>query len=491
MSRGSLVAGWLGSPGAKPGGPLTTTGEVPLRYTPFSVDLQDVTDTHLADLRDVAEGWYVEYKSTVPKPRELAKSLASFANRYGGWLVLGVEHDRTDNTAHAFPGIRAADVPAAVEQLRNASKDLLQPSVPYRHRILPGPLDLISLEAGHCIIIIHIPEGASTPYVQNDGRVYVRTGDSSSPVPARDRATFDELHRRAEGRLSFLEALVNRSPEVSQREEDVPYLHLFLCSDPFQVLGHRYNRTFSEFSAAMAANPVPFDNIYTSQDGYIARQPTGGDPYNRVFTWEFSRHCNSFVTLPLPRLGAAPEFLDGWSDGIETWSTYSHGEGFAKMLVDRGLVPSRVLNLNLLISVLLCVICRHRGLTGQVGIKGPFYVKASIENVWRAVPFIDTEEYMRHVQAFGVPVVQNASLTVPPGLWPAGFIALPELERVPNENEQSAYEDAIPIWIAILQALGIPGQILADSGNRVAEVANREARRHRDRLDGPTVISSA
>ena len=29
-----------------------------LRYTPFDVDLQEINETHLAELREVAEGWY-------------------------------------------------------------------------------------------------------------------------------------------------------------------------------------------------------------------------------------------------------------------------------------------------------------------------------------------------------------------------------------------------------------------------------------------------
>ncbi len=169
-----------------------------MRYTPFDTDLHKVTEAHLASLREVAEGWYVEYKSEVPKTRDLAKSLSSFANRYGGWLFLGVQEDSVNNTAQSFPGISDLDVPDAIVQLRNAAKDLLQPSVPFVHHVLQGPLHGISLEQGRSVVLIRIPEGASTPYVHNDGRVYVRTGDSASPVPAKDRATFDLLLRKAE-----------------------------------------------------------------------------------------------------------------------------------------------------------------------------------------------------------------------------------------------------------------------------------------------------
>ena len=67
----------------------------PLRYNPFSKHLDDLEPSDLSILRDVAEGWYVEYKIAVPSPNSIAKSISSFANTYGGWLFYGVaeSHD--------------------------------------------------------------------------------------------------------------------------------------------------------------------------------------------------------------------------------------------------------------------------------------------------------------------------------------------------------------------------------------------------------------
>ena len=453
-----------------------------MRYTPFDVDLYDVAEAHLAGLRDVAEGWYVEYKSESPKPRDLAKILSSFANRYGGWLFLGVQEDPADNTARSFPGIPDADVPQAVEQLRNAGKDLLQPTVPYFHRVLSGPLDSLSLQAGRSIVVVRIPEGASTPYIHNDGRIYVRTGDSSSPVPATDRATFDLLHRKAEEKASLIGDLIDRSPPVSKGEEDTSYLHVVLCSDPFRVLGHWYSGSFSDFSTAMSANPLPFDNIFTSQDGFVARQARSNERYNRLFTWEFSRGCNSFVTLPLTSLSVPPASTEGSPFDLEEWSPYAHGKEFSVTLAERNLDGSRVLNLNMLITLLAGVMARHRTLAGHAGVRGPFYAKAIMENVWRAIPFIDTEEYMHHVGTFDVPVVQDSDVTAPLGSWPEGFVLMPELDEVPSEDNPVVYEDATILWMAIMQALGIPGEVLARSSTKVLSVAVQEAQRHHNRL---------
>ena len=83
-----------------------------MRYTPFNKTINEPDETDiLGILRGVSEGWYVEYKSELPKIRDVAKSLSSFANQYGGWLFIGVEEDKKSKTAAGFPGTDIGNVP--------------------------------------------------------------------------------------------------------------------------------------------------------------------------------------------------------------------------------------------------------------------------------------------------------------------------------------------------------------------------------------------
>ena len=102
-------------------------------YTPFEKNLAELSPGDLATLTDVYEGWYVEYKSELVNNKALAKSLSAFANQHGGWLFIGVAEDRETHAAQSFPGIPDSQVQAGLETLRNASKDLLHPSVVLRH----------------------------------------------------------------------------------------------------------------------------------------------------------------------------------------------------------------------------------------------------------------------------------------------------------------------------------------------------------------------
>lgn len=121
-----------------------------LRHKPFDGSLKDILPGQLLALKDVREGWHVEYKSALIEPKKLAKSLASFANQYGGWLCLGVQEKAKELVADSFPGIDDREVAVACENIKNASKDLLNPEVFYDYRVFKGPIKEIDLPA-------HIP----------------------------------------------------------------------------------------------------------------------------------------------------------------------------------------------------------------------------------------------------------------------------------------------------------------------------------------------
>ena len=309
-----------------------------MRHTPFENRLVDISPTDLAVLRDVHEGWYVEYKSQVIKPRALAKSLSSFANQYGGLLFIGIIGDSQTNVADCFPGVADSDVPSILENLRNAAKDLLHPHVFYTTRIFEGPIKPIGLKRGRSIVVADIPQGPDTPYVHNDGRIYVRIGDSSDPKSVTDRATFDILSQRGERARLRLENRIQRSPTISKGEDEQPFVHFSILSDPYEVMGHWYDGNLADFSRVMREQSLPLDNIFSKSDGYVARQTAHNNPRNRVLTWEFSRQCHSFVTLPIPVLSVR--------DSNTAWSTYSTGQDFISLFNHESLESTKILDLN-------------------------------------------------------------------------------------------------------------------------------------------------
>lgn len=64
-----------------------------MAYNPFDVLAgEPLTPEELQKLvsRSVAEGYFVEYKSMPPTNEKMGRSIASFANTYGGWYIVGV-----------------------------------------------------------------------------------------------------------------------------------------------------------------------------------------------------------------------------------------------------------------------------------------------------------------------------------------------------------------------------------------------------------------
>ena len=213
---------------------------MPSRYTPFEKDLPDISQDDLATLKNVHEGWYVEYKAELITPRALAKSLSSFANQLGGWIFFGVSENRESHVAESFPGIADSDVPTALESIKNASKDLLSPDVFYSSRVFKGPIDSLGLQSSRSIIVVQVPEGVNSPYVHNDGRIYRRIADSSDPKPETDRSRLDMLTERGKQARSRLADRVTRIPVVSKGEENQCYIHIIIMSDPYEIMSHRY-----------------------------------------------------------------------------------------------------------------------------------------------------------------------------------------------------------------------------------------------------------
>ena len=424
-------------------------------YRPFADNLSDVSPEDLERLREVHEGWYVEYKQQLIGNRELAKSLSSFANQYGGWLFLGVSEDGQNHVANEFPGIPDSEVQFALESIRNAAKDLLNPPVFYNVRLFPGPIASIGIEEGHSIIVVQVPEGPNPPYIHNDGRIYRRVGDSSQPVPVADRSTFDLLAQRGEETRKRLAERVLWSPVTSKGEENQPYIHVSILSDPYEVMGHWYGEGFEAFAETMKGFTLPFDNVFSMPGGFIARQVGRNDPYKRVLTWHFSRNCHSFVTIPIPTLQA---------DVTQpVWAEYSTGSRFVSMLANTELTYCRVLDLNGVLNLLGAIMRRHCILSSQAKVNGPFYLKAHLEAVWRTIPFVDHSAYLEHIGQFGYPVVQETEITVPDGTTLDTFVVAPEIALPPQEGDLMSGEGFVALFMRILDALGIPMVVLARS----------------------------
>ena len=433
-------------------------------YSPFSAPLAQAASGELKEFYSISEGWHVEYKSLPIPPKDLAKSLSSFANQYGGWLVLGVVEDKRNLTAQEFPGLTQQQVSKVVQHLRDASRDCVNPEVYYEHRVFDGPIEEVALPTGKSIVVVHVPQGPEPPYVHADARIYRRVGDSSAPKPETDQSILDRLSLRAQQSRERLEQMVTRVPLTSKGEEDNCYLHITITSDPYEISGHRFRGTFEDFSEIMQRDPIRFNNVFTRAGGFVARQTTCNDPYNRILTWDFDRSCHSFVTLPINTISAQDEIL----------TSYNTGTSFAGLVDLSSPLSDRLLDLNLVFKATWAIASRQRQLAAKAGVWGPFYFKTYIENAWRKVPFLDMPSFLSHVQKFGVPVIQEEDVLAPPGTDLRSFETLAPHQDYRGQTSDAHLEvtDAVRMSMHIFDALGIPRDLFLEASRELVTLSN-------------------
>lgn len=100
-------------------------------YSPFDKEVHEkLTSDDLSSLveREVAEGYYIEYKEDFPdKKQKIGRSVASFANTYGGWYIVGVKANKTNNTATEICGVNLSIRHDPISIVRDVVKSYVDP----------------------------------------------------------------------------------------------------------------------------------------------------------------------------------------------------------------------------------------------------------------------------------------------------------------------------------------------------------------------------
>lgn len=439
-------------------------------YTPFSKSLVDLEASDLTALREVSEGWYVEYKRQVPNIGSIAKSLSAFANQYGGWLFYGVE-EKKDGTrvAGSFPGLSISELPEFELRIRNAAAHHVNPTPNFESRLVKGPSTELGLGAEKAVLVLHVPYGRNAPYIHSSGVIYRRVADESDPKRETDRATLDLLWERGRRDRNKLAQFFTQTPRRSRGENEGSYMQLFLMTNRFKDHGNSLRIDFDRFTTLMRdgdpeSGGIPFDNMFTMSEGLMARQIANNDPYRQVLTWRYYRDFSTIVTIPFSSapVGQIGAFLEGYNQTGKFLIACRH----------RKLNAGHVLDLNLLFHLLMGILCRHRILLTEEGFKGEVYAKACLENIWRRIPFLDTPGFVNFVSAHGIPLIQDEMAMVPPGTDPETLIELPvrNLEAPKKDGILSQLENAISIFIPLINALALPHNVFSDSRDSMKEL---------------------
>jgi hypothetical protein len=416
------------------------------RFNPFSRSLGEFPPEELSLLRDVCEGWFIDYKSVLPSAKDLGKHLSAFTNQFGGWLFVGVEEGKGKNLrAEAFPGIADSDVGPTLVQIREAVSAHVSPTVYFEYRVIEGPLDAIGLSAGRSIIVVGVPEGPNPPFVHSSGRIYRRIADSSEPKAETDRAVLDAMWRKSETLRTRLREFVFEPIEGHSKAN--AFCDVYLMED-LTLSRSEYTLDLREFRDAMTtSNPeglsIPLENIYTTQDGFIGRHVYRNDPMLELVSLRWWRNGNVRLTIPINyielRLHRVTEdpLLDSFIEQMGMGRKHYH----------------RLLNLDQWLFPLWGFAVRYLNLRDKLNSKERIWGKIAFSNARLATPFVGMESYVKSVTQHGIPVVQDSIVMYPPGSEASGFAPL---QFEPRQDQSSrAFGLISPLMFNGLTSLGV------------------------------------
>jgi hypothetical protein len=463
-------------------------------YSPFQKEFAELDASELAVLRTVAEGWYVEYKREITNASSIAKSISAFANTYGGWIFYGVEEkSKAEPVAGAFPGIPRIELDAVLHRLRQAVATFVNPSPHFDVKPIFEPKEALSLAADRVSLCVKVPWSSNTPHVHKDGRIYRRVADGSEPKPENDRFILDQLWRRGDKLREQYARWVEKDPEFSKGEGERPFLRLLLVADLWRDRDLWADVSLEDFRSIMRSTDastdapsvtVPFETVYTSATGFIARQLYLNKPQDLGLTWEFRPDLRSEVLIPLNHhvMKSEDQFAQECS-GLE------HAKRFGRIVQAQGYENARIVDLNFLFSGLAGVMNIQDRLSAKAGWRGSLYAKARLLHVWRTCPFIDLDVILDEFEAHGVPMCLNSDIEVWPGSGPETFFEIPSYDNEPAEAR--VMFKTVAVFTLIARAFGLPGWLdlthhreghdyyseLFQAGMRAAEAQRRRRER--------------
>jgi hypothetical protein len=462
------------------------------RYNPFGKDIGEISAADLGNLTGVPEGWYIEYKREIPNGRSISKSISAFANTYGGWLFYGVDECQDGSrTAGLFLGIDSAAVANAEQAIRQAASSQISPTPTFFLKLLHGPCEAIGLAEGRTVILVGVPSGNSAPYVHSSGVIYRRVADSSEPRPETDRHFLDLLWQRGKQTSKTFEKFVRSKPKKSKSEDRLSSVRILLFPDPWGERSIRTKMEFETFSSIMKSvendtGGIPFDNIFSNNNGYTARQIANNHAAGIVFSWRYYFDCVSEITIPLNSFWVrdtedAAKFLDG----------YAYSTDFVQKCLQSNLIRFEVVDVSQLYSILVSVLKRKKFLMDREELSWNIFYKIQINEFWRRVPYIDIEDTRDFIRRSGIPISQEKTIYFPTGRGPDACHEI-NIEKYPElPPREAVVTDASIMFLNICSAIGYPISSfrwdendeeatvlrrLSNLGTRASEVTSRRSR---------------
>lgn len=429
-------------------------------YTPFpGKALTDLAAGDLNTLTSVQEGWYVEYKRELPNSRTIAKSLAAFANTYGGWLFIGVnERSKEESVAETCPGIPRNQVDTALQTVRAAANSHLNPTPHFETQVIWGPNPDLQLQEDFAVICVQTPQSVQTPHLHSSGMIYRRVADSSEPKPETDRHQLDSLYARGDKMNDEYKRWIERIPERQNDQQQQPYLRLLLEADLCRREDKEWGLSIKEIKETLNdpnAGPMfPLETIYPSGIGIIARQTSSLHRHEDFgLTWIVKNGLRCEIWLPINTYSTiAPDDLR------EHFGKYQRADEFIGMLQSAKAKDSRIMEINQLWMVMAAASSMYLNLLAKANATpNEIYAKAILGGVLHTTPFLDSSIILDRMKRHGLPLCPTDTAMIPGGTDASSFFKIDFSKCSEDTDEPRTPWLAIWLFELMCEAIGLHG----------------------------------
>lgn len=391
-----------------------------MAFNPFDKNLHDLAKEDLIRLiqNNVAEGYFVEYKTNIPDSKKIGKSIASFANTYGGWYIVGVKTD-SHNVASEICGFSLNECRDPISVVRDSIKEYVDPTPVFFIKV-------IEIETDKVVLVAQVPGNQETPFIHRDGRVYRRKHDSSDPDPESNRHSFDRLIDRGRDIQNQFKNFCIDDIGLANNSYELSYVNLYLSPYPLGLINKFETFSVKEFSEVLRLSQqkllnifgnsgqvecnIPFNYCQPTYNSVILRQ---ADPTtsNVSVSMQIFRDGRARLFIPIKNIININEYNFQSQKTCEVIESYWYSDE-----KDNKIYNVKFLDASLLCLVIVIALGFYKQFVSEDGYAMDIQVAVDIKNVSNSVLFFDSDEWGEHVKNFGFPVVNFDSVRLPEGL---------------------------------------------------------------------------
>jgi hypothetical protein len=324
-----------------------------------------------------------------------------------------------------------------------------------------------------------VPGNQETPFVTKDGRIYRRVHDSSDPAPESSRYTIDQLVENGRDIAKQFERFCSDDRGFSKAEMENGWVKIFMSPYPIGLiekfeffdekdleklisLSKKTLHIMGTGSASISGNML-FNSCQPTVGSAILRYTNATQAAFNTLSAELFVDGRARFHVPLQHLHKieteyihqfeceeVKEILqDLWFKDRQMDTKYLRFFDIGKLW----------LHISLLVAYYLEWL-KDEPLLDEVKIG------VIAEGIWRCVPIFDDSQWAVHVKKFGLPVILQKDIRIPPNVGHGVIISMSDLK------------EGIPGWMTILSlvgfAFGLPTESFAGSlGSAIAKAAKK------------------